>query len=442
MRESDPYLEQFQRFEDEDRRPSWLYPIRKAGLARFAELGFPTLNHEDWRFTNVAPVAALPFKPVFKPESDGGVEQAIKDSAFAGLPGGKLVFIDGHFVPNLSTLPAVPKGATFASLAKALAADDGLLERQLAQHARTEDNAFAALNTAFFSDGAFIHVPADCDVKDPVQLVFIATGRETGAAVFPRNLIVAEAGSRLTVVESHISIGDAAVLNCPVTELLARDDATVEHLKFQDEGRQSFHLATVHGEFGRSSNVSFHSFALGARLSRNNIHVRLAGEGLECVLNGLYLTRGDQLADHHMIVEHAQPRCASHEYFNGILDDRSKGVFHGRILVQPVAQKTDAKQTNRNLLLSDEATVDTKPQLEIYADDVKCTHGATVGQMNEDSIFYLRARGIGLEKARQMLMHAFAGEIIDRVKCEPAREILDRVVWDRLEENPRIAEGK
>jgi Fe-S cluster assembly protein SufD len=442
IKESDPYLEQFQRFESEDRRPSWLYPIRKAGIARFAELGFPTLNHEDWRFTNVAPVASLPFKPVFKPGSDSGVEQAIKNSAFAGLPGSKLVFIDGHFFPNISTMPGVPKGTIIASLAKTLAVNDGLLEQQLAQHARTEDNAFAALNTAFFSDGAFIHVPAGCDVEDPVQLIFISTGRETGAAVFPRNLIIAEAGSRLTVVETHLSISNAAVLNSPITELLVGDNATVEHLKFQDESRQSFHLATVHGEFGRASNVSFHSFALGARLSRNNIHVRLAGEGLECILNGLYLTRGEQLADHHMIVEHAQPRCASHEYFNGILDGRSKGVFHGRILVQPVAQKTDAKQTNRNLLLSDEATVDTKPQLEIYADDVKCTHGATVGQMNEDSIFYLRARGIGLEKARQMLMHAFAGEIIDRIKCEPAREILDRIVWNRLEENPRISEGK
>jgi Fe-S cluster assembly protein SufD len=184
--------------------------------------------------------------------------------------------------------------------------------------------------------------------------------------------------------------------------------------------------------------VNVHSFALGAKLSRNNIRTKLAGEGLECVLNGLYLTRNEQLADHHMIVEHAQPHCASHEYFNGILDDKSKGVFHGRILVQQIAQKTDAKQTNKNLLLSDNASADTKPQLEIYADDVKCTHGATIGQLNDESIFYLRARGMSLDSAKQMLIHAFAGEIIERIQCETAREVIDKLVWDRLEANPHL----
>jgi len=211
-------------------------------------------------------------------------------------------------------------------------------------------------------------------------------------------------------------------------------------VKFQDEAAAAFHLATIAGQLGRSSRVNLHSFALGAKLSRNNIRTRLAGEGLECVLNGLYLTRGEQLADHHMIVEHAQPHCASHEYFNGILDDKSKGVFHGRILVREIAQKTDAKQTNKNLLLSDDATADTKPQLEIYADDVKCTHGATVGQLNAESIFYLRARGIGVANARRMLIHAFAGEIIARVKHAAVREELDKLVWDRLEANPHLAE--
>jgi Fe-S cluster assembly protein SufD len=178
---------------------------------------------------------------------------------------------------------------------------------------------------------------------------------------------------------------------------------------------------------------------LGARLSRNNIRAKLAGEGLECILNGLYLTRGDQLADHHMVVEHTQPHCASHEYFNGILDDKSRGVFHGRIYVHPAAQKTDAKQTNKNLLLSDSATADTKPQLEIYADDVKCTHGATIGQLNLESIFYLRSRGMSKDTARQMLIHAFAGEIIERIECEPARAVIDKLVWDRLETNPHLA---
>jgi len=246
----------------------------------------------------------------------------------------------------------------------------------------------------------------------------------------------------LTVVESYIRTVDAPYFTNAVTELVVGENAVIEHVKFQDESREAFHIATVHGQFGRHSRVNAHSFALGARLSRNSIHVNLAGEGLECILNGLYLTKGEQLADHHMIVEHARPHCASHEYFNGILDDKSKGVFHGRILVQQVAQKTDAKQTNKNILLSDEAAVDTKPQLEIYADDVKCTHGATVGQLDDDAIYYLRSRGIGLETARQMLIHAFAGEIIDRVKCDPAREELDKLVWERLEANPHVAEKR
>src|ERR1043166_1422083 len=206
------------------------------------------------------------------------------------------------------------------------------------------------------------------------------------------------------------------------------DGAVLEHCKFQDESLSAFHMAAIHSHLGRNCNLVSHSIATGARLSRNNIRTSLAGEGVECVLNGLYLTRDEQLADHHMIVEHAQPHCNSHEYYNGILDGRSKGVFHGRILVQQEAQKTDAKQTNKNLLLSDTATIDTKPPLEIYADDVKCTHGATVGQLNEESIFYLRARGMSLQTARRMLIHAFAGEIIDRIRCEPVRKELDEVI--------------
>src|ERR1043166_1139101 len=220
------------------------------------------------------------------------------------------------------------------------------------------------------------------------------------------------------------------------------EGGVLEHCKFQNEGLSAFHMAAIHSRLGRNCNLVSHSVATGARLSRNNIRTSLAGEGVECVLNGLYVTRDEQLADHHMIVEHAQPHCNSHEYYNGILDGRSKGVFHGRILVRQAAQKTDAKQTNKNLLLSEEATVDTKPQLEIYADDVKCTHGATVGQLNEESIFYLRARGLSAETARRMLIHAFAGEIIERLRHAPAREELDKLVWERLEQNPHLAEKK
>ena len=437
----DVHLERFSRFEREASQPSWLLPLRKAGLARFAELGFPTLHDEDWRFTNVAPIARLPFKPAFEPT--GGVSaDALKDFAFARLPGSRLVFVNGHYAPSLSSVNHLPVGAKAGSLAAALKSDATFLEKHLGRYAQNADNGFTALNQAFFLDGGFVHMSAGTVVEEPIQLVYVSTAKQPGATIHPRNLIIAEANSQVTILESYVSLGGANYFTNAVTELFAGDNARLEFVKFQDEAADAFHMAAFHAELGRASNVTVHSFALGARLSRNNIRTKLAGEGLECILNGLYLTRGEQLADHHMIVEHAQPHCASHEYFNGILDDKSKGVFHGRILVQPVAQKTDAKQTNKNLLLSDDATADTKPQLEIYADDVKCTHGATVGQLNEESIFYLRTRGIGPETARRMLIHAFAGEIIERIKHEPAREELDKLVWERLEANPHLAEKK
>jgi Fe-S cluster assembly protein SufD len=285
-------------------------------------------------------------------------------------------------------------------------------------------------------------VPAGKTVAEPVHLLFVSTGGEAGLTASPRNLIIAEANSKLTVIESYVSTADGAYFTNAVDELVIGENAVVEHCKFQDESPAAYHIAAIHVHLSRSCNFIAHSVATGAKLSRNNIRTSLADEGVECVLNGLYLTRDEQLADHHMIVDHAKPHCNSHEYYNGILDGRSKGVFHGRILVRPDAQKTDAKQTNKNLLLSDDATIDTKPQLEIYADDVKCTHGATIGQLNDESIFYLRARGIGLETARRMLIHAFAGEIIDRIRYAPAREEMDKIVWDRLEQNHLIAEKK
>ena len=438
---ADVYLERFSHFEREASQPKWLLPIRKAGLARFGELGLPTLQDEDWRFTNIAPIARLPFKPALE-TTDGVSADALKDLAFARLPGARLVFLNGHYAPALSSAGHLPVGAKAGSLAAALKSDATLLEKHLGRYALNADNGFTALNQAFFLDGGFVHVAAGTVVAEPIQLVYVSTAKPPGATNHPRNLVIAEANSKVTILESYVSLGGAGYFTNAVTELFAGDSARLEFVKFQDEAADAFHMAAFHAELGRASNVAVHSFALGARLSRNNIRAKLAGEGLECILNGLYLTRGEQLADHHMIVEHAQPHCASHEYFNGILDDKSKGVFHGRILVQPIAQKTDAKQTNKNLLLSDDATADTKPQLEIYADDVKCTHGATIGQIEENALFYLRSRGIGPETARRMLIHAFAGEIIERIKHEPAREELDKLVWERLEANPHLAEKK
>jgi Fe-S cluster assembly protein SufD len=439
MKETEPYQRKFEWFEQHAQKPSWVFPLRKAGIARFAELGFPTLHDEDWRFTNVAAVAKLPFKPVLEPAQNGVSFEALTKMTFGTLDASRLVFVNGHYVQRLSSAPCHQRGVTIKSLASALAEDAELLEQHLGRYAQDPANPFAALNTAFFQDGGFIRLAAGTSAQAPIHLVFISTSAEPGSTSHPRNLILAEKNSKATVIESYVGTIDGSYFTNAVTELVLAEGAVVEHCKFQDESLAAFHLAAIHAHLGRSSNLVSHSFATGGRISRNNIRTKLAAEGVECVLNGLYLTREEQLADHHMIVEHAQPHCNSHEYYNGILDGRSKGVFHGRILVQQPAQKTDAKQTNKNLLLSDEATADTKPQLEIYADDVKCTHGATVGQLNEESIFYLRARGIGAERARHMLIHAFAGEIIERIRYAPARDELDKLIWERLEANPQIS---
>ncbi len=441
-RQPDTRAEQFERLRKLPGQPAWLFSVREAALARFNELGFPTLRDEDWRFTNVAPIANLPFRPVLQPSPQDLAPGFIAGLTFGRLPAIRLVFVNGHYAPALSSSGVQTKGANIRSLAAALAEDTSWIEQYFGRKTAGSDDAdaFSSLNTAFFQDGALVRIRAGTTLEEPIHLLFITTAREAGAAIHPRNLIIAEAGSRATILETYASGVEAPTLTNAVTDLVLHDGAALEHCKLQDEGLNAFHVAGLHAHLARSSNLISHSIAIGSKLSRNNIRAHLAGEGAECILNGLYLTRQDQLADHHMVVEHAQPHCNSHEYFNGILDGHSKGVFHGRILVRQPAQKTDAKQTNKNLLLSEDATVDTKPQLEIYADDVKCTHGATVGQLNEESVFYLRARGIGRERARRMLIHAFAGEIIERIRCAPVREELSRAVWDRLDATS-LAEG-
>jgi Fe-S cluster assembly protein SufD len=428
----DPYVERFERVADElrERNPFWVFPLRKAAMARFAELGFPGTSHEDWRFTNVAPILKLPFEPVLQA---GGKVSRLPLTPFSSMKAQRLVFVDGIFAPELSQT-----GNGIINIAGALAQNSEMLAKHLPHSAAGDQHAFSALNTAFFQDGAFIYIPRGQSAPLPVHLIFVQTGSQAGAVAHPRNLIITGEDSKLTVIESYISAGDTPYLTNAVTDFVVGSGSVVEHLKVQDEHSSAFHIGSLSVNLGANVKFLSHSIAVGSKLSRQNINTVLNGEGAECILNGLYLTKDEQLADHWMKVEHAKPFCASHEYFNGILEDKSRGVFHGRILVQPEAQKTDAKQTNKNLLLSDLATVNTKPQLEIYADDVKCTHGATVGQLNEESIFYLRARGMSLANARRMLIHAFAGEILDRIKCEPAREEMKQKIWERLERAPSL----
>jgi Fe-S cluster assembly protein SufD len=431
----DPYLASFQQIEAEwgGQSPPWVQAIRKAGIAHFCELRFPTTQHEEWRFTNVAPIAQLPFKPALRLPRQGVSARSLEPFHLDHAPVQRLVFLDGHYSAELSSSLKQPHGGIkVGSLAAALTAESAAVERHLARYANPADNAFVALNAAFFQDGAFIVVPAGTVVAEPIHLLFIATTTESGAANHPRNLIIAQKNSRVAVFEQYVSLTDGAYVTNAVTELVVGEGATVEHGRIQNESREAFHLGTVQAQQEAHSRFVSHSISLGARLARNDIHSVLGGAESECLFNGLYVASGDQLVDHHTVIDHAKPHCASHEFYHGILDDRARGVFNGKIFVRKDAQKTDAKQTNRNVLLSDEATVDTKPQLEIFADDVKCTHGATVGRLDEEAVFYLCSRGIGADEARQMLLHAFGRHILERISVEAVRESLDELLLHRL----------
>jgi len=435
-----PYLAKFEEFERGlAKTPAWLYPIRKAGIAHFAELGFPTTLSEEWRYTNIAPVAKLPFHPVLERPTKLPSLKQIEKFLIPGLKCSRMVFVDGHFAPELSTRV---DGIKARSLAETLLTDSRQVEKHLGRYAHCEENAFVALNTAFFTDGAFIDIPAGHDVAAPIHLLFITAASETGSTAHPRNLVIAGRGSRCRIIESYVSLPalslpngyEAQTLTNAVTEIVAGEDTSVEHCKWQAESLSAFHIATIQIQQAGKSRVIQHSISTGAKIARNDIRFLLSGEGIESILNGLYLGVGDQLVDHHTVVDHAKPHCGSHEFYNGILDGKSKGVFNGKIFVRKDAQKTDAKQTSRNLLLSEEATIDTKPQLEIFADDVKCTHGATVGQLNEEEIFYLRSRGIGEINARRMLIHAFASDVVNRITLEPVRQELEKLISARLDQ--------
>ena len=424
-----PWLAEHERFLRElpAGEPAAVRALRQLGIERFAALGFPTLRQEDWRFTNVAPVARGTF---VRPESDPEAADPARLAVLDFETSARLVFVDGRFSAKLSKIDELPAGTVVTSLADALARTPDQVGPWLGRLGETT-NPFVALNSAFLRDGAFVLVPRGAVVDKPVHLLFLSSGAETGATwSFPRNLIVAGENSQLTVVETYT--GDGVYLCCPVTELFAGPASVIDHYKLQRESPEAFHLATFQITGERSSRPSSHSISIGGALVRNDVNAVLAGEGIDCILNGLYLAEGRQLIDNHMRVDHAQPHCASHELYKGILDGKARAVFNGLIHVHPGAQKTDAKQSNRNLLLSSEAIANSNPQLEIFADDVKCTHGSTVGQLDDDAVFYLRSRGIGAEAARSILTYAFASDIVERIKLEPVRRDLEEFLFARL----------
>ena len=414
--------------------PDWLELVRKAAIDRFAATGFPTARDEEWRFTPIGPIAQGIWRRGTAPSGEVTREQ-LAPFIFGHPEWTTLVFVDGGYSEALSYTGELAAGVRAGSLAEALQADDALLEKHLARHASIETSPFTALSTAFMRDGGFLHVPADTDLTHPVHLIFVTTPEAAGSVTHPRNLVVIERGARASVIESYVSLAEGvSYWTNAVTEVVAGANSWIEHTRIQRESERAYHVGLTHVEQQRDSHYRSFTLAMGGALARHNLHARLSGENVETLMYGLYLTRGDQVVDNHTAIYHDQPNCRSWEVYKGVLDGRSRAVFNGKVFVKPEAQKTDAKQTNRNLLLSDTAKVDTKPQLEIFADDVKCTHGATVGRLDDLALFYARSRGVPAEKAQRLLTYAFAAEVTSEVVLEPVREELDRLVRERLGE--------
>jgi Fe-S cluster assembly protein SufD len=403
---------------------SWLAKLRRSAIERFSALGFPTTRHEDWKYTNVDPITGLDFSL----PQPSGVEAAADDLlslSFADGAENRLVFVDGLYSGKHSSTKNLPPGLRVQSLAELLSRDDALLAPWLGRYAGFDERSFVALNTAFMEDGGVVFVPSGCRMEEPIHMVFVSTGAARALVFHPRNLIVCGEGSEIKIVESYTGLERGVYFANPVTEIAGAAGSVIDHYRLQRESDAAFHVGTISARLERGTSLTSHHVTLGGALVRNDVHAILGGEGSECSLNGLYLTEGDQHIDNHTEIDHAQPRASSRELYKGILRGRARGVFNGKIIVRKAAQKTDARQTNKNLLLSKHAVVNSKPQLEIYADDVKCSHGSTIGQLDRDALFYLRARGIGVDDARSLLSYGFAAEILGRMKIATLRARLE-----------------
>lgn len=436
------YKSEFER-SIQDAAGSPLADLRKAAMMRFLVKGFPKRYDEEWRFTDMRSIVETPF-------AIGGFEQQhltaeqSGSALFPELKANRLVFVNGHYVPALSVLQELPEGMIIGSLAEMLSTYPERITKALTQELVWGATPFTELNKAFVEDGALIAIPNNAIVSDPILLVFIANPGAEATVSHPRTIVQAGSGSQATIIESYIGLSNTDsssdsqmdhsthYLTNAVTEIYADENAVIDHYKLNQESSNAYHVANTLIELQRSANFTSHNITLGGLIVRNDINAGLRGPGIECTLNGLYMGRDRQIIDNHTAIDHAMPHCNSHEVYKGILNGWARGVFNGKIFVREDAQKTDAKQTNKTLLLSKEATIHTKPQLEILADDVRCTHGATVGQLNADALFYLRTRGIGAEQARAILTFAFANDIVNRIKVEPVRIALESALLNEL----------
>jgi len=437
----DYFLATFARFERDVAAggPSWLRETRRKARDRFAAVGLPTTRDEEWKYTSIAPMAATRFDL----DADAGVdlvsEEAIAPFLMGDPPWSRLVFVNGRYSPKLSAVPFLPGGVQIGSLAEAAVTDAGPLRQYVDGEVGEGSDGFTALNAAFWRDGAFVLVPAGVVLAVPLHLVFVATSPGAATVGHPRNLIVLGRSSQMTVVESYVTAAGDTYLTNGVTDIVVGEGARVDHYKLQHESPRAFHVGRTRVRQQRDSRLSSCSIDFGGRMVRNDVHVILSGEGAECALNGLYVIGGEQHSDTHTVVDHASPRATSRQLYKGVLDGRARGVFNGRIVVRPGAQKTDAHQTNKNLLLADGVEVDSKPQLEIFADDVKCSHGAADGQLAAEAIFYLKSRGFGEAMARALLTYGFASEVLGRIQEEIVRARLEAALTARLRDG-RVSE--
>jgi len=412
--------------------PPWLPALRASGMSRFATTGPPSSRDEEWRFTPLGELGRKAYAAATAPERPL-TRTAVEGQSFGHPEWPALVFVNGRFAPELSTVAPLGDGVVTSSLAEALARTPALVEPHLGRHAGPDATPFTALNAAFIQDGAFLHIPDGTVLAHPVLLLFLTTSDQGGRATHPRNLIVIGADARVSLVESYRGMDDAAAyFTNAVTEVVVGPRAWAEHTRIQRESGAASHIAFSDVSQAAQSHYRSFTLAMGAALSRHNLHTRLGAPGTEALLYGLSIAHREQLVDNHTAIDHLQPDCRSWEVYKAILDDRARGVFNGKVYVTPEAQKTDAKQTNRTLLLSEAARVDTKPQLEIFADDVKCTHGATVGYLDELPLFYTRSRGVPADRAKRLLTYAFAAEVLAEVTVDAVREELDKVVRERL----------
>ncbi|MBA3670798.1 MAG: Fe-S cluster assembly protein SufD [Gemmatimonadaceae bacterium] len=431
----DAYLESFEAFSRNGgaAAPDWARSLRLAAITRFETLGFPTTRNEDWHFTSVSPIADGAFTPVTAPT--GAVTSAQLAPFTFDAAWHTLVFVNGRYSEPLSAGGELPFGVTVLPLARAYDELPILVEQHLGRIASIDVHSFTALNTAFLNDGAVVHIAADVEVARPIHLLFVSDAAAGHGASQPRNLIVLDRHARATVVESYAGLDDAEYFTNAVTEATIGEGATLTHLKLQRESARACHVGTFDARQARESHLFSFSFAVGGALARTNIYTELRGEGCGATLNGLYLGSGSQHLDHQTRIEHVEPNCYSRELYKGILDGSSHGVFNGKVYVHPEAQKTDGKQTNNTLLLSERAQIDTKPQLEIFADDVKCTHGATVGRIDETALFYMKSRGVSAAASRDLLTYAFAADVLETIELAAVREGLEAQVMRRYTEH-------